>query len=587
MITTTAAAGSLLPVAVALPLTGAVFAPLLARVSKRLPLIISALALVGSLAVLVLIAPHVYGTGGGILAHYMGGWGPVHGAVLGIAFAADPFGLTFALACAGIGALLLVYALSELGGLGERELGAFACLFQLLLGALIGSALTADLFNLFVWFEVAALASYGLTGFFLERPIALEAAFKIAILTTIAAFGVFIGAGLLYTRHGALNLAQLHESLAAHVGTADLVALGLLVAGFATKAGLIPFHGWLPDAHTAAPGPVSALFSGLMVNLGIVAIGRLAFQVYPTSHTPILGILMVVGIISALVGATLALAQDELKRLLAYDTVSQMGVLAIGLATGSAAGIAGSTYHLVNHALFKSLLFLCAGAITHRTGVTKLSEMGGLLRRWPWVAGAFIVGAASIAGVPPLGGFVSLSLIHHGLTDSHQYLPYALMLLAQLITIAALGRAAWLAFFRERQDEYERSESLRPGMLTSLVILSVCCIAFGIVPGKVINHTMAPAASGLLHPQQYAYDVLAGVGSLPHVFVTFDYTDVMELVLLVVSVGLGALLTAFYLRSKEPLPVRALRAVHTGSVNDYAAFLAAGAVAVIAALRWA
>src|SRR6185437_6032390 len=451
----------------------------------------------------------------------------------------------------------------------------------------IGSALTADLFNLFVWFEVAALASYGLTGFFLERPIALEAAFKIAILTTIAAFGVFIGAGLLYTRHGALNLAQLHESLAAHVGTADLVALGLLVAGFATKAGLIPFHGWLPDAHTAAPGPVSALFSGLMVNLGIVAIGRLAFQVYPTSHIPILGILMVVGIISALVGATLALAQDELKRLLAYDTVSQMGVLAIGLATGSAAGIAGSTYHLVNHALFKSLLFLCAGAITHRTGVTKLSEMGGLLRRWPWVAGAFIVGAASIAGVPPLGGFVSLSLIHHGLTDSHQYVPYALMLLAQLITIAALGRAAWLAFFRERQEEYERSESLRPGMLTSLVILSVCCVAFGIVPGKVINHTMAPAASGLLHPQQYAHDVLAGVGSLPHVLVTFDYTDVMELVLLVVSVGLGALLTAFYLRSKAPLPVRALRAVHTGSVNDYAAFLAAGAVAVIAALRWA
>jgi multicomponent Na+:H+ antiporter subunit D len=584
---TAAAAGSLLPVTVALPLTGAVLAPLLARVSKRLPLIVSALGLIGSLAVLALIAPHVYGTTGGVLAHYMGGWGPVHGAVLGIAFAADPFGMTFALACAGIGTLLVVYALSELGGLGERELGAFACLFQLLIAALIGSALTADLFNLFVWFEVAALASYGLTGFFLERPIALEAAFKIAILTTIAAFGVFIGAGLLYTRHGALNLGQLHTALAAHVGTADLVALGLLVAGFATKAGLIPFHGWLPDAHTAAPGPVSALFSGLMVNLGIVAVGRLAFQVFPTSQIPILGILMVVGIISALVGATLALAQDELKRLLAYDTVSQMGVLAIGLATASASGIAGSTYHLINHALFKSLLFLCAGAITHRTGVTKLSEMGGLLRRWPWVAGAFIVGAASIAGIPPLGGYVSLSLIHHGLTDSHQYVPYAFMLLAQLITIAALGRAAWLAFFREREEEYERSESLRPGMLVSLVILSVCCIAFGIVPGTVIDHTMAPAASGLLHAQQYVHGVLAGAGSLSHVVVTFDYTDMMELVVVVVSLGLAALLTFQYLRSREPLPVRALRAVHTGSVNDYAAFLAAGAIAVVAALRWA
>src|SRR5205807_10125743 len=122
----------------------------------------------------------------------------------------------------------------------------FACLFQLLVAALIGAALTADLFNLFVWFEVAALASYGLTGFFLERPIALEAAFKILVLTTIAGFAIFIGAGLLYSGHGALNLGQLHDAIAAHAGTADLVALGLLVSGFATKAGLVPFHGWLP-----------------------------------------------------------------------------------------------------------------------------------------------------------------------------------------------------------------------------------------------------------------------------------------------------------------------------------------------------
>ena len=197
--------------------------------------------------------------------------------MLGIAFAAEPFGLLFALAAAIVGAVLLLYTLSELGGLGRRELGGYACLFQLLLAALIGGALTADLFNLFVWFEVAALASYGLTGFFLERPIALEAAFKVLVLTTLASFAIFIGAGLLYARHGALNFAQLHDSLRGHAGPADLVALGLLLAGFATKAGLVPFHGWLADAHTAAPGPVSALFSGLMVASACVAIGRMTF----------------------------------------------------------------------------------------------------------------------------------------------------------------------------------------------------------------------------------------------------------------------------------------------------------------------
>src|SRR5581483_5519448 len=138
-------------------------------------------------------------------------------------------------------------------------------------------ALTGDLFNLFVWFEVAALASYALTAFFLERPIALEAAFKILVLTTIASFGIFIAAALIYSGHGALNMGQIHEAVQ-HAGRpADAVALALLIGGFATKAGLFPFHGWLPDAHSAAPGPISALFSGLMVNLGIVSVGRLVF----------------------------------------------------------------------------------------------------------------------------------------------------------------------------------------------------------------------------------------------------------------------------------------------------------------------
>ena len=151
----------------------------------------------------MLAAPSVFGgRGARALPRFLEAGGR---RALGIAFAADPFGLLFALTAAVIGAILLMYTLSELGGLGPRELGGYACLFQLLIAALIGAALTADLFDLFVWFEVAALASYGLTGFFLERPIALEAAFKILVLTTMASFSVFIGAGLLYARHGALN----------------------------------------------------------------------------------------------------------------------------------------------------------------------------------------------------------------------------------------------------------------------------------------------------------------------------------------------------------------------------------------------
>jgi multicomponent Na+:H+ antiporter subunit D len=576
------ALASLLPLPVALPIAGAVAAPLLARWHRRLAVVAGLVALTGSTVVLLLQAPSVFS--GLVRAHYLGLWTPVQGHVLGIAFAADPFGLIFALTSAAIGAVLLLYTLSELGGLGARELGGYACLFQLLLAALIGGALTADLFNLFVWFEVAALASYGLTAFLLERPIALEAGFKILALTTLASFAVFIGAGLLYATTGALNYAQLHLALARHVSTPDLIALGLLVAGFATKAGLVPFHGWLADVHTATSGPVSALFSGLMYNFGIVAIARLAFQVFGLGSTPILGLLLTIGILSALLGAVMALAQDDLKRLLAYDTISQMGILAIGLGTATAPGVAGAVYHLVNHALFKSLLFLCAGAIVHRTGLTKLSQMGGLARRMPAVAVAFVIGAASIAGIPPLNGYVSLSLIHTGLLDGHQYLPYALMLVAQVITIAALGKAAWLAFFRPRADGYGRLEPLRPGMVAALASLAACCVAFGVLPRFFLDTVMAPAAASLLHPARYAAGVLSGVARLPVPHVPFDYLSPGEFASVAAGTAAAALVGWGYLRAREPAPVRVLRGVHTGSVNDYAAYAVAGLLAVIAAL---
>ncbi|HYS70025.1 MAG TPA: proton-conducting transporter membrane subunit, partial [Gemmatimonadaceae bacterium] len=351
---TTAGVASLLPLPVVIPIGGAVAAPLVARIHRRLPLVVSTIALLSATAVLAVIASRVYQGDGLVLSHFFGHLGPVNGRALGIAFAADPFGMTFALVSAGLGTLLVVSALSELGELGPRELGSFACLVQLLIAALIGSALTADMINLFVWFEVAALASYGLVGFFLERPIALEASFKVLVLTSIAGFVIFIGSSVLYANHGALNFGQLHNALSDHIGTPDLLALALLITGFGTKAGIVPFHTWLPDAHTPAPGAVSALFSALMVDLGVIAIARIVFQVYGNgTGRPVLGLLSGLGIASALLGAVLALAQDDLKRLLAWDTVSQVGILIVGFATATAAGIAGATYHLINHALFK------------------------------------------------------------------------------------------------------------------------------------------------------------------------------------------------------------------------------------------
>jgi multicomponent Na+:H+ antiporter subunit D len=470
-----------------------VAAPLIGRRSGHLALAVSLAALLVSTAILLAMAPSVFG--GRVLVHFMSHAGPSEGQVLGIGFAADPFGLLFALSAAAIGALILTFALSEMAALGRREIGGFACLFLLLDAALIGSALTGDLINLFVWFEVAALASYALTGYFLERPLALEAAFKILVLTALAGFAVFVGASLLYQDHGALNLAQLHNAIHGQgVTRTDLAALALLFAGFGTKAGWMPFHAWLPDAHTAAPGSVSALFSGLMVNLGVLAVGRLLFQVFePGREGHALGLLMVVGVISVVGGAALALAQDDLKRLLAFDTVSQMGLLAVALASGSIEGVTGAAYHLVNHALFKSLLFLCAAAVIHTTGESNLSRMGGLLRRKPAVTLAFALGVAAIAGIPPLNGYASRELIHESLLHSHLMVPFVAVSVGEVLTFAALARAMWLGFLRRRRQPYERNERLPAGMAVAFGGLAVLCVGFGVAPRALIGTLMAPA----------------------------------------------------------------------------------------------
>jgi multicomponent Na+:H+ antiporter subunit D len=241
-------------------------------------------------------------------------------------------------------------------------------------------------------------------------------------------------------------------------------------------------------------------------------------------------------------------------------------------------------YHLINHALFKSLLFLCAGAIVHRTGATKLSEMGGLARRMPVVTGAFVLGALSIAGIPPLNGYVSVSLIHEGLQQGHQTGPFLLTLAAQVITIAALGRAAWLAFFRPAGPGTQRAEQLRPGMLTGFLSLGTCCVAFGAAGPVVLRRLMAPAAASLLTPGRYAVGVLSGSARLPELHIPFDYFSPAELGAVAATLVLGAVLGWTYLRIREPLVIRGLRAIHTGSANDYAGYAIAGTLAVIAVL---
>jgi multicomponent Na+:H+ antiporter subunit D len=577
-----AALASLVPVSVVAPLVAAAAIPLLARLSTRLANLVAAVSTTAAAIILLLAAPTVYR--GQAVTEYFGGWRPVGGAVLGVTFTVDAWGLTFALTTAIIATIIVLFMSSEESDLGPRERGLLTALILLVVAALIAGTLTADLVNLFVWFEVAALASYPLTAFFLERPPALEAAFKVLALTTVAGFFIFLAVALLYTQTGAVNLGQLHVRLGMSPNVAELIALGLLVAGLATKSGLVPFHGWLPDVHSAAPGPVSALFSGLMYNFGIALIGRVIFDVYPLGASSITTILMVVGLVSALGGALFALLQQELKRILAYDTISQMGVLAVGLATATATGLAGAAFHMLSHALFKTVLFLCAGAIVHATGATRLHEMAGMGRRMPWVVVAFVIGVAAIAGIPPLNGYVSLGLIHDAVLQRHDAAAYAVMIVAQTLTIAALGRCI-AAMLRPRNgDEFERNEPLKPPMVLALTVLVAGCIASGVAATPLLKHVAAPAAAALLDTNGYAAAALRGGGPIAGVHVSFEWGNLIELgvtaATLVLAIG-----TAWAIRGRhDSVAVARIRSVQTGSVNDYLSYQFIGLIVMIVAL---
>jgi multicomponent Na+:H+ antiporter subunit D len=359
---------------------------------------------------------------------------------------------------------------------------------------------------------------------------------------------------------------------------AERLALALMVAGFATKAGLMPFHGWLPDAHSPVPGAVSALFSALMVGLGVLGLARVALDVAPQLHA-LQVLLSVIGIASAVLGALMALVQDDLKRLLAWDTVSQMGIIVAGLMSRVDTGVAGAVYHLIGHGLFKALLFLCAGAVVHATGVTSIYDMGGLARLRPILAGAFTVACAAIAGLPPLTGYGSLSLIHDGLRD--RPVLYACAILAQVLTVAALARAAYLTFFRRRREAYEHLEPIRIGMRVSLLTLAAGCIGFGVIAALFVDAVAAPAAQVLLDPNGYAHAVLtSGTTALPSVPISVEYTSWTSLVPAVAEIAAGIALAVAVVRTNIARFVDPLRRLHTGSVNDYAALALFGCVVV-------
>ncbi len=323
----------------------------------------------------------------------------------------------------------------------------YHALMLVFLAGMVGFCLTGDLFNMFVFFELMSVAAYALTGYKIEEEKSLEGALNFAVVNSVGAFLILIGIALLYGRTGALNLAQIGRELT--VRPPDglvLVSFVVIVSGLCVKGALVPFHFWLADAHAVAPTPVCVLFSGVMVELGLYGVARIFWTIYAVPFGPHLGavgtIFVVAGTISALVGAIMCAGQRHIKRLLAFSTISHMGMILIAMGLMTPWALGGAAIYLVGHGLIKGALFLSSGVLLHRGGSLDEHELRGFGKRLPLTGMMFALAGLGLAGLPPFGAALGKSLIEESASQSGRSWITGVLIAASALTSGAVLRVA-------------------------------------------------------------------------------------------------------------------------------------------------
>jgi multicomponent Na+:H+ antiporter subunit D len=448
-------------------------------------------------------------------SYEIGGWEPVRGIPIAIYFNLD--GLTvFMLVIINLIAFFAsFYAISYMKRFtAENNFYALLCL---MVGGMNGVVMTGDLFNLFVFLEISVIASYALVAFGTEKH-ELEASFKYQVLGGMASMLILFGIGMIYWKTKTLNMADVSYILSnTRQDTYLLFTQLVFIAGFGLKAALIPFHAWLPDAHSSAPSPISAMLSGVLIKAaGIYVIIRLFFNMFALS-AQVSTLIIILGTVSMVLGVFLAVGQWDIKRLLAYHSISQMGYVIIGIGIGmlilanngsrpiAALSIAGGLFHLVNHAVFKGLLFLNAGAIEYRTGTRNLKEMGGLSDRMPVTYSTSLGASLAISGIPPFNGFFSKLIIILAAISGEFYLLAALAILVSIITLASFMKFQKFSFFNKIRDPgRDKIREVPFFMCFSMVTLGFLCLGLSLLifPG-IREIVLTPAVDALMNTTGY------------------------------------------------------------------------------------
>ncbi|MBK9098552.1 MAG: NADH/ubiquinone/plastoquinone (complex I) [bacterium] len=386
----------------------------------------------------------------------------------------------------------------------------YYALFMLLVTGMNGVIATGDLFNLFVFMEIALFSAFALVAYG-SRAEEFEASFKYAVMGSVSSTLILAGIAVLYSATSNLNMAKIAELIPAVDSKVIFWVGALFIAGFGLKAAAMPFHAWLPDAHSSAPAPISSMLSGVLIKaLGIYVLIRIFYNVFNAPEI-FMKIFLVLGTISIIIGVFLAIGQWDMKRLLAYHSISQIGYILLGMGIATPLGILGAVFHLFNHAIFKSLLFYNAGSVEMALGTRDLRKMGNLMKILPTTSQTSLIASLSISGIPPFNGFFSKLIIIIAALQAG--LPwYAIFaIVGSLLTLASFMKVQRYGF---KGDTVVEAVENKIGwrMNSAMITLAVLCIVTSlmIVPG-IKEVTLDPVVKVITDKTEYIQLVLGGM----------------------------------------------------------------------------
>lgn len=609
----------LLPLAFAIPLLGAAVLVVAGRLLPR-PATDALAAVLAAVAVTDLVLLWVR-TGGGRTVSWVGGWRMHDGESVGIVLVGDRIGVGLALLVALLLLAVLVYSWRYFDEPPKGHGGTFPALLLLFEAGMVGFALTGDLFNAFVCFELMGVVAYALTGFRIEDPRPVQGALTFGVVNSLAGYCSLLGIGMLYARTGELGMAQIGHRLAGHRADALVVtAFVLVMIGLLTKAAAVPFHFWLPDAHAVAPTPVCMLLSGVMVELGVYGAARVYGIVFAgpggVSRATFEHTLTATGVVTAVVGAVMCWQQRHLKRLLAFSTIGHTGLFLLGLALLSPEATAGTALYVAGHAGAKAALFGLTGVLLDRHGSVDERGLHGRARQLRFAGGLFLLGGLALSGLPPFGIGLGKAVAEHAAGERATWLP-GLYVLVSALTGGAVLRAGLRVFVgagpapsEQRADvettgggeepEVRDPERPVPRVMTAVpALLLLGCLAVGVAPGA--GEATAAAARSFGDRAGYAAAVYGAVtqaaaGPLPEAAWTATGVGLGLLsTTLAVALACAAIWGPAWSGSTGRMAREAagtvsrrlvvpLRRLHSGLLGDYLMWLTVGAAALLVAV---